>query len=324
MCAPTEASQRVGGVVVRLDRRAATSPWARCARRPGSARCGRPARGSPTASASAADCAVGAAVEPDDRRPQRVAAPRRARPAPSTWQARPSIVMSSRPSAGAGARLADGRDQRPRPVRRVLLGPAAGGVAHRAGRARRGERSPLVVGDHRLDALGADVDADHAAHLCDSGAVRGRASASPVASTAPASSSCSGRCLRQPLRAAAISTTQIDDHPREPRVRAHGLLEDLADQQRDHQRGAAEREHAVADHVEAPAGGEVARRGEVGQHVDGEDAEGQQEAEVAVDVRAAGRVAEAAARRRRRRAPARSRRRRWRRSRRTACAAWGR
>ena len=46
-----------------------------------------------------------------------------------------------------------------------------------------------------------------------------------------------------------------------------------------------------------PERGEVARGGEVGEDVDGEDPERQQEAEVAVDVRAAGGIAEAAAER---------------------------
>ena len=208
--------------------------------------------------------------------------------------------------------------------RRVLLGPAAGGVAHRAGRARRGERAALVVGDHRLDALGADVDPDHAAHATRPRPVRGRARPRRWrAPRRPARAAPAG-CVASHCAPAAISTTQITishgNHVYGRTVCSRIWPTSSATISAAPPSGSTPWRITL----EAPAGGEVARRGEVGQHVDREDPERQQEAEVAVDVRAAGRVAEAAARPRRRRAPARARRRRWRRSRTTACAAWGR
>src|SRR5262249_58993260 len=86
------------------------------------------------------------------------------------------------------------------------LGPATRGMAHRARRARRRERRALVVDEHGLDALRADVDADDAAHHATT--MSRAASLSALPRTEPASSSSRGRALPSHSAPAAISTTQ--------------------------------------------------------------------------------------------------------------------
>src|SRR4051794_10857777 len=149
------------------------------------------------------------------------------------------------------------------PVRTGGTGGLAGGRQARGG----ARKAPAVL------RLGAPLDVDHGLFVGEQGA--------GLLELARA-----GR--GEPERAGGGERDPGHDHPREPRVGLRRLLDDLADEQRDHQRRAADRQDAVAQQVEAVLAQEVARRREVREHVDGKDAERQQESEVAVDVRAAG------------------------------------
>jgi hypothetical protein len=102
---------------------------------------------------------AGAAVEPDDRGPQR----------PQVVAERDeSVDLAGEPEhadlgpalPGLPARLADRRRDRALPRRGVLLGPAVVRVRHRQRRARRRQHGAALVGEQRLDALRPDVDPD--------------------------------------------------------------------------------------------------------------------------------------------------------------------
>ena len=183
-CPPTGASQRARAVVLGLLV-AQPHRLRRGVRGVGvQARCARSAPPRPAAAASASDWRVGAPVEPDDRGPQRRAAARPIATSPSTWQASPSIATSSRPTPACVARLAHGLRDRPLPVRRVLLGPAA-----RAGGSSRRARSPSRAPCPRRRRAPPSRSASR--RRCRSRRAsrshhRSRGSVSAVASTAPA------------------------------------------------------------------------------------------------------------------------------------------
>ena len=75
------------------------------------------------------------------------------------------VADLGRGDARGGDHLPDRRGQPVPPLRRVLLGPAAGRMAHRAAVAGRGDLAAVGIDQQGLDALRADVRADQVAHV---------------------------------------------------------------------------------------------------------------------------------------------------------------
>ena len=205
----------------------------------------------------------------------------------------PSVADVARAAGRRASSRAHDLGERRAPSRPGPARPSrwTGGASRRARRPRR--RRPAVrVEQERLHALRADVDADHARPSGPHGDGFGRRL------VGLARGEHAHRRARQLARLRRRQPERADDGSTTQTTITHGNQVYGASSARRSARRAAPIISAAPpsgstpwrSQLKPPEPQEVARRREVHQHVDRQDPEGQQEAEVAVDVRAAGRV----------------------------------